>query len=264
MILTKLTRSFRSKDIFSIPSGQRVYAVGDIHGRLDLLKIILERIAADHAARSPAAPTIIFLGDLVDRGSDSMGVIELLRTYRIGEFRLRFLLGNHDEVFLKALRGDEKALRLLTRIGGKETILSYGLSESEYESTDFPTLARVLGELVPEEHLRFLETFETSVEIGDYLFVHAGIRPGCPIADQKPSDLRWIREEFLSSRKMHPKMIVHGHSICGTPEIHPNRIGIDTGAFGSGKLTALGLEGEDRWFLDAIGEADLCWGILTD
>jgi serine/threonine protein phosphatase 1 len=238
----------------SVPDGQRVYAVGDIHGRLDLLDQLLAMIAADDVARGPAATTIIFLGDLVDRGPESAGVVERLRQLAATDPRLRFLTGNHEEVFHHAVHSDgDEALKFFCRIGGRETILSYGVSEADYNAMDYPELKAALTDLVPESHLTFIAGFEEMIEIGDYLFVHAGIRPDIPLADQRPRDLRWIREPFLSHASPHCRMVVHGHSILPDVDLQENRIGIDTGAYASGKLTAIGLQGEARWVLQTEG-----------
>lgn len=233
----------------AIPAGERVYAVGDIHGRRDLLDILLRKIDADDFARGQARTTLIFLGDLMDRGSESRGVVERLMQLADTGGRVRFLMGNHEEVFLKAAAGDRAALRFLIRIGGQSTILSYGVSHAEYDACDFDELAELLAERVPPEHLAFLQGFQDHIAIGDYLFVHAGIRPRLPIEEQTGADLRWIRSEFLEYRGDHGKIVVHGHSITDDVDEQPNRIGIDTGAFASGRLTAIGLEGAERWFL---------------
>lgn len=233
-----------------VPDGIRVYAIGDIHGRLDLLDDLLARIGADDRDRGSGARTqYIFLGDLIDRGPDSCGVVERLMALAATGMNARFLMGNHEEVFLRAIRGDIRALRFLVRIGGRETLLSYGISEEDYRSLDFEELAVLATLKVPAAHLAFLERFENMIALGDYLFVHAGLRPGVAIEDQARSDLCWIREEFLNHRDSFGKMVVHGHSITQDIDVRANRIGIDTGAFASGKLAAIGLEGEERWFL---------------
>jgi serine/threonine protein phosphatase 1 len=233
---------------FAVPEGIRVYAIGDIHGRLDLLDRLLDMIDEDDAARGPARTELIFLGDLVDRGPDSVGVVERLMALRETR-QVRYLMGNHEEVFLRAVGGDPRALRFLVRIGGRETLLSYGISEAEYRSLDFEGLMTLLQQKVPPAHVSFLSAFETWIELGDYLFVHAGLRPGVAVEDQKTSDLCWIREDFLLHRDSFGKMVVHGHSITEDIDERPNRIGIDTGAFASGRLTAIGLEGDERWYL---------------
>ncbi|MBV9883049.1 MAG: serine/threonine protein phosphatase [Sphingomonadaceae bacterium] len=245
-LLNLVSRSRRAP--CAVPEGLRVYAIGDIHGRLDLLDLLLETIAADEAERGPAQTELIFLGDLVDRGPDSAGVVERLMALR-AQRPVRFLMGNHEEVFLRAVDGDLRALRFLVRIGGRETLLSYGISQEEYRSLDYDALLEVLRERVPDAHVQFLSAFEQWIEIGDYLFVHAGLRPGVAVEDQKSSDLCWIREDFLNHRDSFGKMVVHGHSITEEVDERSNRIGIDTGAFASGRLTAIGLEGDRRWYL---------------
>jgi serine/threonine protein phosphatase 1 len=233
---------------FSVPDGTRVYAIGDIHGRRDLLDRLLTLIDEDDGARGPARTELIFLGDLVDRGPESVGVIERLMALRQTR-PVRFLMGNHEEVFLKAVGGDPRALRFLVRIGGRETLMSYGISEEEYHRLDFDGLLALLQQKVPAAHVDFLSGFESWIEVGDYLFVHAGLRPGVAVEDQKTSDLCWIREDFLSHRDSFGKLVIHGHSITEEIDERSNRIGIDTGAFASGRLTAIGLEGDSRWYL---------------
>jgi serine/threonine protein phosphatase 1 len=238
----------------AIPDGQRVYAVGDIHGRLDLLNELLDGIEADDKMRGSAQTQIIFLGDLIDRGPDSAGVIDRLLDLAETRGNVRFILGNHEEVFLRSLDGDLESLRLFVRIGGRETMLSYGISERDYERTDYAELLALMQAHVPERHIAFLKGFEDRIEVGDYVFVHAGLRPGVAIEDQKRADMRWIRSSFLDSDAEFGKLVVHGHSISDEVIERPNRIGLDTGAFATGRLSALGLEGEERWFLAASAD----------
>jgi serine/threonine protein phosphatase 1 len=234
----------------SVGKGRRVYAIGDIHGRLDLLNALLERIHADSVTRGKAESHLIFLGDLVDRGPNSAGVVRRAQTLATGGRAIRFLKGNHEEMFLDAARGDLQMLQFFMRIGGRETLLSYGLSANDLDRFDIEELGDWMLNNVPREDIDFLEDFEDMIEIGDYVFVHAGIRPKVPLSEQTSTDLRWIREEFLSWRRPHGgKIIVHGHTITQGVDEHPNRIGIDTGAYYSGRLTAIGLEGTERWYL---------------
>ncbi len=242
--------SKRPLDDASIPDGRRVYAIGDIHGRNDLLNILIEKIMADDGKRGEARSEIIFLGDLVDRGPDSADVIETAMKLKHDLKDVRFLMGNHEEVYLSATTGEEKAVRFFNRIGGRETILSYEITMKEYVDLDMPALAKRLPDLFPAEHIAFIKDFEDQIIIGDYAFVHAGIRPGVPLSEQKPKDLRWIREEFLSARRAHEKVIIYGHTINDDVVEKDNRIGIDTGAYYSDKLTAIALEGSDHWYLD--------------
>lgn len=233
----------------SIPIGQRVYAIGDVHGRLDLLDELLGRIDADDAGKPPAETSLIFLGDIVDRGPGSAGVVERLRQRAERQPGMRFLMGNHEEMFLAALDGDKATLRLFCRVGGRETILSYGMTAEEYDRLDYDELAVRMAELVPAAHRDFLSGFEAMIVVGDYAFVHAGVRPDTPLADQRTKDLRWIRSPFLDHRGRLEKIIVHGHTALEEVEYLPHRIGIDTGAYTTGRLTALGLEAGDRWCL---------------
>lgn len=252
MILSRLfARPQKTIALPAVPEGRRVYAIGDIHGCLSLFDSLLARIDADSAARGAADVTLILLGDLVDRGPDSAGVVD--RAIRLQESGgdVRWLLGNHEEVFLKALSGDPQAMRYFVRIGGGPTIHSYGLKGDEYLNMSFEELAGAFPRLVPDRHRSFLEAAEHQVQIGDYLFVHAGIRPGVPIAEQRPTDLRWIRDDFLDDGSDHGCVVVHGHTIFDEVQERHNRVGIDTGAYATGRLTAIGLEGTERWFLTA-------------
>lgn len=233
-----------------VPPGDRVYAIGDIHGRLDLLEQLLEAIARDDDGQGSRA-SIIFLGDLIDRGPHSAQVVERAMALAADGDRCRFLAGNHEEVFLNALSGDLKALAFFCRIGGRETILSYGVGEQEYRDADYPELLELLRARVPQAHIDFLTGFEDLIVLGDYAFVHAGVRPGQPLAAQVQSDLRWIRREFLACATGFEKMIVHGHTITDQVEIRPNRIGLDTGAYASGRLSAMGFEDDRRWIIEA-------------
>lgn len=233
-----------------LPEGERVYAVGDIHGRSDCLDTLMARVVADDKARPPVRTTLVFLGDLTDRGPDSRGVVE--RLMAIDEVATCvFLMGNHEEMLIDAWDGDISATRLFHRVGGRETMLSYGMDAGFYDEADSETLATLIGQTIPVSHVDFLRTFRNVYTLGDYIFVHAGIRPGVPIDEQDPADLRWIRRAFLEDTREHGGLVIHGHSITESVDEHPNRIGIDTGAYASGRLTAVGIEGSDRWYLSS-------------
>lgn len=248
--LFKKTAASRPIDTARVPDGVRIYAIGDIHGRDDLLNALMTKIEADDRARGSADTQIIFLGDLVDRGPGSAAVVETALALKTAGRNVRFLMGNHEEVFVSACRkSDPKVTRFFLRIGGEATLLSYPITRAEYMTLDMEQLTERLDTLVPREHVEFIEGFEDQIVIGDYVFVHAGIRPGVPLSDQKPSDLRWIREEFIGQRGDLEKVVVYGHTIYEDVEERGSRIGIDTGAYDSGKLTALALEGGERWFL---------------
>lgn len=234
----------------AVPAGQRVYAVGDIHGRRDLFEALVAAIDADDAAAGPAETTVILLGDLVDRGPDSAGVIALARQWQ-SRRRVRILGGNHEEMFLRGF--DElEIFRHFLRHGGRETVLSYGIDRARFLQATMEEAQQLMREAVPAEDIAFLDGFEDMVTIGDYVFVHAGIDPRVPLDEQKRRDLRWIREPFLSHVDSYGPVVVHGHTITDAPEDCGNRIGIDTGAFMSGRLTALVLEGSDRRYLEAF------------
>lgn len=233
----------------AIPAGQRVYAIGDIHGRSDCVDALIGAIDADSAARGAADVSLIFIGDLIDRGPDSRGVVDRVRSLMRERPGTRLLMGNHEEILLRAALGDRQVLGLFNRVGGRDTLLSYGVDPDSYDNADLETLAGLILSAVPEADRDFLADGEAHVSIGGYTFVHAGLRPGVPLGDQKASDLRWIREPFLGFGGDHGTVVVHGHTITDEPELRANRIGIDTGAFDSGRLSAVGLEGFDRWIV---------------
>jgi serine/threonine protein phosphatase 1 len=233
----------------SVPAGYRVYAIGDIHGRLDLLNDALSRVEADIDGRMPSQNIIVFLGDLIDRGPSSAEVVERLRTYRRPAVQTVFLSGNHEEVLLRLLRGESQFLRDWLSFGGTECARSYGINTAALKRMDPGQAVAVLRQKIPDHHRAFLQSFVDTFRIGSYLFVHAGVRPGVPLAEQTQSDLRWIRGPFLENNDDHGFIVVHGHTIADEIEVRGNRIGIDTGAYRSGVLTAMGLEGRERWFL---------------
>jgi len=232
----------------SLPDGQRLYAIGDIHGRLDLLKALVAKINAD-AGDVPARK--IFLGDYIDRGIYSREVIDYLMALRETEkVPPIFLLGNHEHIMRVLLEERvETLLQSWMYFGGKETLLSYGVNPAIIAAHDVEALFDALADKTPESHKAFLKSLPLSASFGDYFFCHAGVRPGVSLETQSEQDLVWIRDEFLDSDAQHGKIIVHGHSICDEAEILPNRICIDTGAYATGCLTALGLEGTKKWLI---------------
>lgn len=238
-----------------LSDGRRIYAIGDIHGRDDLFAGIIDQIRADSAARDAltgkAAVTIILLGDLVDRGPQSAQVVDRAIALRQEFDDLHLIIGNHEECFLAALTGSERRVRYFSRIGGEATMRSYWPADEDYDSLCFSTLATRLPQHVPQAHIDFLNAGEDLIQIDDFVFVHAGVRPGVPLERQKVQDMRWIREEFLDDFSDHGGLVIHGHTITDEPDIQINRIGIDTGAFMSGRLTAIGIEGEELWYLRA-------------
>lgn len=232
-----------------LPEGERVYAIGDIHGRADLLAIMLRKIADDEAIRPGADTTVIFLGDLIDRGPDSAQVLNMVLELS-RQRKVRAVAGNHEEMLLASLESDQVLRRFLVH-GGKETIVSYLRDIDAYNRFSIAELRESLPDIIPAEHLAFLRGLEDLVCIGPYVFVHAGIRPGVKIEAQLPRDTRWIRDAFLSCTDDFGCIVVHGHTISDKIALRSNRIGIDTGAYLHGKLSAIAIEGHSQWFLEA-------------
>lgn len=227
-----------------VPAGTRYYLIGDIHGRRDLFDAMIDEIEAD-AAECPELEThVILLGDLVDRGPDSAGVVGKARKWR-EKRSVRILAGNHEEMMLGAFEKPE-VLRHFLKHGGRETILSYGLSKKQFNSMTLDELFELMPRLIPQSERDFIAGFEEMIVAGDYLFVHAGIDPALPLDQQKRRDMLWIRDRFLSHEGPLEKVVVHGHTIFERVMDCGNRIGIDTGAFRSGVLTALVLEADQR------------------
>ena len=233
--------------------GYRAYAVGDIHGRVDLLEHLLAKIHADLQHRPAPKTLLVFVGDLVDRGPSSAQVIERLRCYRRDGVRPVFLLGNHEEVLLRIIAGDSSVVESWLKFGGLQCLQSYGVTLASIRGRSAEQVVEIVRASVPPEHVEFLESFADSCRFGDYLFVHAGIRPGVEVDQQSQADLRWIREPFLFDETDHGFVVVHGHTITDEVDERPNRIGIDTGAYRSGVLTALAIEGTERWLIDTRG-----------
>jgi serine/threonine protein phosphatase 1 len=235
-----------------LPEGRRVYAIGDVHGRLDLFTQLLDMIRRDDATCPPAETHLIQLGDLVDRGPDSAGVVAL--AMGSPDFAsLTVLQGNHEAMMIAALHGDRDALRGWLRFGGRETLLSWGVPAAIVDGAGPDALLDAARVAIPEAQLDWIASRPRGVQLGDYYFVHAGVRPRTPLDKQSDADRLWIREPFLSSTSRHFAMIVHGHSIVPEVEQLPNRIGIDTGAYSTGRLTALGLHGRHQWIIQTSG-----------
>lgn len=254
-VLARLLGSGDARGQPRLPDGFRLYAVGDVHGRDDLLADLLAKIDEDSGARGPAQRIIVFLGDLIDRGPNSAQVIDRLRNYRRGNVRTVFLLGNHEEVLLRILSGDASPIRSWLKFGGAECLQSYGVDPKPVALQEDGQALATIRSAIPAEHQQFLRQFVDTCRFGDYLFVHAGIRPGVPMEQQMQSDLRWIREPFLMDETDHGCVVVHGHTISPRVEERPNRIGLDTGAYRTGILTALAIEGTERWYLDTRAAA---------
>ena len=251
---------------FAIPEGLRVYAIGDIHGYPDAFGTMLDKIGRDLEDSPVADPVLITLGDYVDRGPDSRGVIERIVQIRHENksFNFHNITGNHDHAFrcfLEEGDGNEDMALNFLYWGGIECLQSYGVRVPSFPSTP-NALANLQDEArhnVPDPHKTFLRNLQTYLQIGDYLFVHAGIRPGFTLEEQLFRDLVFIREPFLFSEADHGFRVVHGHTIEPEPVVRHNRIGIDTGIFETGRLTCAVLEGTDLRFLHAFTDLPTGW-----
>lgn len=233
-----------------VPDGVRVYAIGDIHGRADLLADMMQRISRDSNAGPPGLETIlVFVGDYVDRGPDSADVLDQLVKLKSGDsYTTHLLKGNHEVMFLDFLAGPSAFFQWAAN-GGVTTLESYDIDVAAIPEDSPERLRHMALQTIPDSHLKLLRGLETSVIIGDYMFAHAGVRPDVPLDAQLEHDLIWIREPFLDFEGDLGKVVVHGHTPVPEPDIRANRIDIDTLAWRSGTLTALVLEGAERRFL---------------
>jgi serine/threonine protein phosphatase 1 len=240
----------KAKWVPRAPPGMRIYAVGDIHGRFDLLTQLVSLIETDLRTHSITRALIVFLGDYIDRGPDSKGVLEVLSSSHFPAPTIH-LRGNHEAMLLAFLSRKQLG-HLWLHSGGIQTLRSYGIDVSRLGTEHgMNEAASQLEAALPRPHRVLLESLPLYFSAGDYLFCHAGIRPGISYEQQREEDLLWVREEFLKSRKRHQKFIVHGHTPTPEPEIRTNRINIDTGAYMSGRLTCLALEDASARFIVA-------------
>ncbi|QGM99224.1 metallophosphoesterase family protein [Methylocystis parvus] len=231
-----------------LPEGVRIYAVGDIHGRADLLEQAFIRIEAHKRVRPIANSIEIYLGDYIDRGPHSRNVLDQMIA-RATEPNVVALIGNHEEFLLQSLQ-DGEAFPDWMRYGGRETLLSYGVpAPLEASSRRLEETRRLMKDALPKSHIHFLESRPLSYSYGGFFFVHAGVRPNVALEAQRRSDLLWIRDEFIGWSGALPAIVVHGHTPVRTPRVEPYKINIDTGAYVTGRLTCLVLEGATRAFL---------------
>lgn len=241
--------------------GHRVYAIGDVHGRYDLLAELIFKIAAEQSRLSPARTFLVFLGDLIDRGPQSAKVLKLVRWGGTAQPRAIVLKGNHEEMLVEAWRGDRDALEGWLEHGGAQTLDSFDEVGCEASPDDGPGRLEAafdrLRRCVAPDMVEWLDGLPTRWQIGDYAFVHAGVRPGLPLDRQEDADLLWIRDEFLSYPGPHGAVVVHGHTVSEQVEFRPNRIGIDTGAYRTGRLSALCLWRREQRVISTEAEAVL-------
>jgi serine/threonine protein phosphatase 1 len=250
-LLRKTLSTSPDHPVGSPPDGTRLYAIGDIHGRNDLLMELHQAINDDAERAGAARNVIVYLGDYVDRGPESRFVIDELIDPPLPGFERVALMGNHEATMLEFLEDISAGLHWLT-FGGDATLRSYGIEiPDDWPPTpsELDRLRRALVKALPADHLDFLNGLEFLHEEGDYLMVHAGVRPGISLEAQSRHDLIWIRDPFLRSKKPFGRIVVHGHTITETPELRPNRIGVDTGAFRTGCLTCVVLQDHEQGFI---------------
>ena len=243
---------------------QRVYAIGDIHGRFDLFREMIYKIEQDQSTRPPASTRIILLGDIVDRGPDTARLVQGCMALTASTDRFVVLKGNHEEMMVEALRGNRSTYEAWLGFGGRETLLSWGVDPEMIAGPPSTKHLRNAATLVGHETLEWLATLPLIYRHETYLFVHAGIRPGVPVDRQQSDDLLWIKDDFLSSTADHGYTIVHGHSAEAEVVVHENRIGLDTGAYRTGRLSAIGIENGKSWMLNTDPEADARYHISRD
>ena len=238
------------RNVRSAAKGERIYAIGDIHGRYDLLRDLMRRIEAhSRGLPNPEVLHVVLLGDVVDRGPDSAKILNYLHEWTKHATGQVMLLGNHEEMMLRAHAGDTRVIRAWLKVGGRETLESFGLSVGEEEEIVTPPLAAAVREALPDDLMKFVSTWPLTARSGDYYFCHAGVKPNVALEKQAKKDLIWIRDEFLGSRVDHGAVVVHGHSITPSIDRQPNRVGIDTGAYLTGVLTAIYVEGQEMEFI---------------
>jgi serine/threonine protein phosphatase 1 len=236
------------------PPGKRCYAIGDVHGCLQLLRDLLDLIQKDACNHADKEIILVFLGDLIDRGPDSRGVLDFVRGGPLPGARVVCLKGNHEEMFVRGLSGAAAIVPDWLDYGGHECAQSYGVEIGALFGRSPEEMLNVLAHSIPQADVDYVAGFVDSARFGDYLFVHAGVRPGLALDKQSPRDLRWIREEFLESTESPGFVTVHGHSISPDVEFLPHRIGVDTGAYATGVLSAIWIDGEDRGVIQARGQ----------
>jgi serine/threonine protein phosphatase 1 len=237
----------------SLPDGLRVYAIGDIHGRVDLVNEILSMITADLEQYPVVRPVYVFLGDYIDRGKWSRETIDVLIEHAANHESV-FLKGNHELIAINCL-SDRSMIDQWLRLGGLETLTSYGVAPEFFvgrKQTAGTQLA--FHNSLPQKHFQFFRNLQASFTCGDFFFAHAGVKPKVELSQQKEKDLLWIRGEFLSSNYDFGKIVVHGHTPTTDIEVQSNRINIDTGAFATGRLTCLVIEGASLAMIDTSFE----------
>ena len=235
-----------------LPAGLRAYVIGDIHAQCELLLDLMRLVEEDNVGRDSANLQLIFLGDYVDRGLQSAQLLQIL--VQASQFgNAVFLRGNHEQLLLDVHAGSIESAMIWPKIGGAATLSSFGVDLSSLDLSDPIDVIEATQRVIPAPIIDWLSSLPFCYRLGDYYFVHAGVRPGIPLESQSERDQLWIRDEFTKSARVHGATIVHGHTVTPQgPAIADNRIGLDTGAYKTGRLTALGLQGHERWYIEVF------------
>lgn len=237
---------------FSVSAGERIYAIGDVHGCLAAFERLMRVIRDDTAERGALPTRIVLLGDLVDRGPRSVGVLDAAKRYATSSDRFIVLMGNHEQLMSRALEGRQDAMALWVGVGGAETLIDFGVDPALVREGASDALVEAAQRRVGPERLAWLLRLPLSYRSGDVVFVHAGVRRDVPVERQDARDLLWMREPFLSDEAPRSFMVVHGHTVYAEgPHWAPYRIGVDTGAYATGRLSAIGLEADRAWALSS-------------
>jgi serine/threonine protein phosphatase 1 len=250
--LRKTTQGLSTSSLPATADGERIYAIGDVHGRLDLLELLMRRMERDVQSRDECPTRVILLGDLIDRGPYSRQLLDLAQ--RSHSDRVTVLLGNHEDLLLESAYGNAAAQRAWLQLGGDATLRSFGLDSRELGAASADDMADALCEVLGDRTLAWLDSLPLWFESGDYFFCHAGIRPGVPLHRQRRQDLLAIRKKFLSSQQYHGAVIVHGHSETDQIVFDRNHINVDTAAYRTGVLSAVGLQGTLQWSIATYRE----------
>lgn len=245
-----MSRLFFTRAPSSLPEGYRIYAIGDVHGRLDLLERLVDLIARDDADRLAAKTSIVLLGDLINKGPDTRGVLEFVANWSNEHIALFILKGNHEDVLLGALAGDHDMCRAFHDMGGRETVLSYGIAANDYAAWPVDELPQQLARVIPARHRTLIAQARPGWTCGDYRFAHAGWQDGLDLHAQSEFELFWQRTAFQPATRVSRTVLVHGHANMNKPVNKRHSICVDTTAHASGRLTAVALEGATRRFLE--------------
>ncbi len=251
MKIFRTSKKHRPKVSYA-PEGKRLYAIGDVHGCFEHLRGLLKLIKRDIAKHDKRENYIVFLGDLIDRGDQSSKVVKTVMKMCRKIENCYCLMGNHEEMFLKGYNGDLESLDSWLQYGGRETLISYGISQKSLANSEIDQIHLMMKKTIPANHMKFLAECLDCIDFGDYFLVHAGIDPSSPFHEQERKSFLWMREPFLSYAGPLEKVVIHGHTVVPKAERISNRIAVDTGAYKGGALSAVCLEEDQLRILEFV------------